>query len=88
MWFMLSSVEKGETGVEESGAPMIQILVVTGLVMVALSLGLQAFYVAHAYRRVAPAHRWFWMIFVLLGQVFAMPVYWYFNIWNNGPTEA
>jgi len=67
----------------EVSSPLMPILLVAGLALVVLTLGLQTFYVAHAYRRTAPAHRWFWIVFILLGQLFAMPVYWYFNIWHD-----
>jgi hypothetical protein len=86
MWFAFSHVERGVVGaVEENDGslPWIPIAVVAGLAMTVLALGLQAFYGAHAYRRATPAHRWFWIVFVVLGQVFAMPVYWYFNVWQR-----
>ena len=88
MWFALSPSQLGTAGgiATDGGSwPCIPIFVVAGSISAVLALGLQAFYVAHAYRRATPGHRWFWIGFVLLGQLFAMPVYWYFYIWKESP---
>ncbi|MDH3493757.1 MAG: hypothetical protein OEM82_09425 [Acidobacteriota bacterium] len=54
-----------------------------------LIIGLQIFYLIDVFKndRVKKDHKVVWVIALFLGGLFAMPVYWYMNIWkeSKGP---
>ena len=53
------------------------------MVAMALVLGLVAFYVIHLFStsRVPSEKKALWAVVLFLGNLFAMPFYWYFYIW-------
>ncbi len=48
-------------------------------------LGLIAFYIANVFKnpRIAPDYKALWAVVIFLGNVSAMPVYWYQYIWRE-----
>jgi hypothetical protein len=59
------------------------------LVAMGLILVLTAYYLVAAYRSPnVPNHkRTFWAIVLLIGNMFAFPVFWYFIIWRGRPAD-
>ena len=55
-----------------------------------LILALTIFYVVHLFRtdRVRQDKKALWAVVLLLGNVLAMPVYWYFYVWPKEPVGA
>lgn len=54
-----------------------------------LVLALLVFYVVHLFHtvRVPTSKKALWAVVLLLGNLFAMPVYWYFYIWQGPVNE-
>jgi hypothetical protein len=50
-----------------------------------LVLGLMAFYIVHLFqaRSVPQDRKVLWAVILFLGNVFAMPVYWYMHVWRD-----
>jgi magnesium-transporting ATPase (P-type) len=61
-------------------------LLLAHLLTMALILGLLVFYVAHAVRspRVPDNQRVLWAIFLVLGSMIAMPIYFWLYVWPDG----
>jgi len=55
-----------------------------------LVLALTILYIVHLFRtdRVPPDKKALWAVVLLLGNVLAMPVYWYFYVWPKQPEGA
>jgi len=56
------------------------------ILVMALVLGLTAFYIVHLFRtdRVPTDKKALWAVVLLLGNLLAMPFYWYFYVWPKG----
>lgn len=56
----------------------------------ALMLALMALYIVHVFRtdRVPADKKALWAVVLLLGNLFAMPIYWYFYIWPRADEGA
>ncbi len=54
-----------------------------------LIIGLQIFYIVNVFKndRVGKDQKIIWTIALFLGGLFAMPIYWYLNIWREVPGE-
>jgi hypothetical protein len=52
-----------------------------------LIIGLQIFYIVNVFKndRVGKDQKIIWTIALFLGGLFAMPIYWYMNIWREVP---
>jgi len=52
--------------------------------------GLMAFYIVHLFKteRVSTDKKALWAIVLFMGNMFAMPVYWYLYIWRDPPTVS
>ena len=57
------------------------------LLFMLLMLALLAFYIFHVFRttRVPNDKKALWAVVLFLGNLFAMPVYWYFYVWPREP---
>ena len=60
------------------------------LLMMALLVALLAFYVVHLFRtdRVPADKKALWAVVLFLGNLFAMPVYWYLYMWPKAEDRA
>lgn len=75
-------------GEKASGAPAF-FLVLFGLHFLTMFwiFGLMAFYIVHLFKteRVSNDKKTLWAIVLFMGNMFAMPVYWYLYIWRDAP---
>ena len=66
--------------------PSIQGIALAGLI----TLGLMAFYLIHLYRtsRLSAGWRALWLVLIVFGNIFTMPLYWYLHVWQRHPNGA
>ena len=67
-----------------------QTLIRLHMLVMALILGLLVFYIVHLFRteRVAADKKTLWAVVLFLGNLLAMPVYWYLYVWPRRPEGA
>ena len=73
---------------EIGGLPLLLFMLVHFLT-IALSIGLQIFYIVNVFKneRIGKDQRIIWVLALFFGGLFAMPIYWYLNIWRDVPTD-
>ena len=87
-------VDKVDEAVSQTPLPFIGIgfagLVAAHMLTILLMLGLMPFYIVLVVKnaRLDETMRIVWVVLICMLGMFAMPVYWYLNIWRDAPAPA
>lgn len=65
------------------------LLMLVHFLTIALIIGLQIYYIVNVFKneRIGKDQRVLWVLVLFFGGLFAMPIYWYLNIWRDPPME-
>ncbi|QQS40113.1 MAG: hypothetical protein IPM63_12155 [Acidobacteriota bacterium] len=71
------------------GGVMFLIFFLVHFLTVLLAIGLQVFYIVNVFKneKVKKEHQIAWVLALFFGGLFAMPIYWYINIWKEAPDD-
>ena len=65
--------------------PNFYVLFVLHMIVMILLIGLTIFYIVNVFRndRVHENRKVLWAVVLFMGNIFAMPIYWYLHIWSE-----
>lgn len=71
----------------EIGGFSFLLLMLLHFLTIALIIGLQIYYIVNVFKneRIGKDQRILWVLVLFFGGLFAMPIYWYLNIWREDP---